>query len=194
VSGRGGRSPPTRSPSEPDPRRWGWHRLSDPAAARVVAAAGILPGDLVVDVGAGEGALTRPLLDTGARVIAVELHPRRCETLRARFGGEPVTVVELDAGRFRWPAKPFRVVANPPYAVWAALLRALLAPGSRLVSADIVLQRRVVRRIVDDAAAPSRARARSRNYIFERGLAVPRTSFLPPPRVDSAVLRIRRRV
>jgi 23S rRNA (adenine-N6)-dimethyltransferase len=148
----------------------------------------------VVDLGAGEGALTRPLLDAGARVIAVELHPRRCDTLRARFAGERVTVAEVDAGMFRWPAKPFRVVANPPYAVWAELLRRLLSPGSRLVSADIVLQRRVVRRIVEAAeTSRGRARAGSKSYVFERGLAIPRTSFRPPPRVDSAVLRIRRR-
>jgi 23S rRNA (adenine-N6)-dimethyltransferase len=123
-------------------------------------------------------------------VVAVELHPRRCETLRARFAGEAVSVVQVDAGRFRWPREPFRVVANPPYAVWAALLRALLTRDSRLVSGDVVLQRRVVRRIVGDAAASGQRRGQ--RYVFERGLAVPRTSFRPPPRVDSAVLRIRR--
>jgi 23S rRNA (adenine-N6)-dimethyltransferase len=73
----------------------------------------------------------------------------------------------------------------------AALLRALLSRGSRLVCADVVLQRRVVRRIVADAAASGRGRGQK--YVFERGVAVPRTSFRPPPRVDSAVLRIRRR-
>jgi 23S rRNA (adenine-N6)-dimethyltransferase len=135
--------------------------------------------------------LTRPLLEAGARVVAVELHPRRCEILRARFADEPVTVVEVDAAELRWPREPFRVVANPPYAVWAALLRALLSRGSRLVRADVVLQRRVVRRIVADAAASGRGRGQE--YVFERGVVVPRTSFRPPPRVDSAVLRIRRR-
>jgi 23S rRNA (adenine-N6)-dimethyltransferase len=157
----------------------------------VVAAAGVLPGDLVVDVGAGDGALTRPLVEAGARVLAVELHPGRCETLRARFTGEPVTVVHVDAGLLRWPRQPFRVVANPPYAVWRALLRQLLTRDSRLLSADVVLQRRVVRRIVEEAGS-SRGTG-GREYSFERGLAVPRTDFRPPPRVDSAVLRIRRR-
>jgi 23S rRNA (adenine-N6)-dimethyltransferase len=191
VSGRGERSPPHGPRAGLEPPRWGWHRLCDDAAARVVAAAGIAPGDLVVDVGAGDGALTGPLLRAGARVVAVELHPRRCELLRARFADELVTVVETDARRYRWPTRPFRVVANPPYDVWAALLRSLLGRDSRLLSADLVLQRRVVRRIVSTGVAS--AHRRGRGYVFERGLAVPRSAFRPRPRVDSAVLRIRHR-
>jgi 23S rRNA (adenine-N6)-dimethyltransferase len=156
-------------------------------AERVVAAAGVQPGDLVVDIGAGEGALTGPLLAVGARVVAVELHARRCETLRARFtGAASVTVVQVDAGRLRWPREPYRVVSNPPYAVWCALLRQL-SRDSRLLSADLVLQRRVVTRVIERA---SRQRG---EYVFERGFTVPRTAFRPAPRVDSAVLRIRRR-
>jgi 23S rRNA (adenine-N6)-dimethyltransferase len=142
-------------------------------------------------VGAGDGALTVPLLRAGARVVAVELHPGRCEILRVRFADEPVTVVRADARWYRWPRRPFQVVANPPYDLWAALLRSLLGRDSRLVAADVVLQRRVVRRIVSAGAAS--AHRRGRGYVFERGLAVPRTAFRPPPRVDSAVLRIRRR-
>ncbi len=149
------------------------------------------PGDLVVDVGAGEGALTRPLLAAGARVIAVELHPRRREMLRARFAGQSVTVVGADATRFRWPRRSFRVVANPPYTVSSTLLRQLLRRGSGLSSADLVLQRRVVRQIVDAQAAG--AGGGNRNFRFQRGLTIPRSAFRPAPRVDSAVLVIRRR-
>jgi 23S rRNA (adenine-N6)-dimethyltransferase len=192
VSGPVGRSRANGAPVGREPARWGWHRLSDDAADRVVEAAGILPGDLVVDIGAGDGALTAPLVRAGARVVAVELHPGRCQALRARFAGAPVTVTGADACLYRWPRQDFRVVANPPYAVWAALLRSMLARDSRLLSADIVLQRRVVRRLVMTGAAS--APRRGRGYVFERGLAVPRAAFRPPPRVDSAVLRIRRRV
>ena len=55
--------------------RWGFHELSDNWARRLVAGAGVAPGDLVLDVGAGTGPLTGALLDAGATVIAVELHP-----------------------------------------------------------------------------------------------------------------------
>ena len=53
---------------------WGWHRLTDSWARRLVAKADVRPGELVLDIGAGHGALTAPLLAAGAHVVAVELH------------------------------------------------------------------------------------------------------------------------
>jgi 23S rRNA (adenine-N6)-dimethyltransferase len=172
-------------------RRWGWHRLADHWAARIVAEADIRPGELVVDIGAGEGALTEHLLAAGARVIAVELHPARRQRLLEQFAGQPVIVVNADAARLRLPSRPFRVVANPPYTVWRALLRTLLCRGSRLRSADLVLQRAVVRRYVE-GRVPGAARW-SLDYDARRGLVLPRSAFRPRAEVDSAVLRIRRR-
>ena len=83
---------------------------------RVVADAGVRPGDLVLDIGAGTGAVTAPLVAAGARVIAVELHPERVAMLRERFAGDDVTVVRADVADLRLPRRPFRVVANPPFA------------------------------------------------------------------------------
>jgi 23S rRNA (adenine-N6)-dimethyltransferase len=174
---------------------WGWHRLADDWAERVVAEAGIRPGQLVLDIGAGQGAITGPLIRAGARVIAVELHPGRAEALRRQFGTVSngtasrhgnvggVTVVQADAATLRLPRRPFRVVASPPYGITAGLLSLLLAPGSRLVAADLVLQRAAVRRY---------AERRVRGYRITQGAALPRRAFQPPPRVDSAVLVIRR--
>jgi 23S rRNA (adenine-N6)-dimethyltransferase len=154
-----------------------------------VADAAIRPGDLVVDVGAGTGALTVHLVDARADVVAVELHPDRVRRLRARF--PDVTVVRADAERLRWPRRPFRVVASPPYGITSALLRGLLAPGSRLVAADLVLQRAVVTRYAA-GLAPGAGRW-SRDWEVRVGRGVPRRAFRPPPRTDSAVLVIRRR-
>ena len=148
----------------------------------MVAVAGVRPGELVLDIGAGEGALTAHLVRAGARVVAVELHPRRAGVLRERFPG--ITVVQADAASIRLPGRPFRVVANPPYGISASLLGTLLAPGSRLVAADLVLQRAVVRKYASGAA---------RRFSLTTGLTLPRRAFLPPPHVDSAVLVVRRR-
>ena len=172
-------------------RAWGWYPLRDDWAARVVDDAGVRPHQLVVDLGAGEGALTAALVDAGARVVAVELHPRRADRLRSRFAGQPVSVVQCDIGDFRWPHRPFRVVANPPYAMSSAVLRSLLAPGSQLAGADLVLPRHVVRRwTAGRTAAIARG---ARRYRLSEGRALPRRAFQPPPQVDSAVLVVRRR-
>jgi 23S rRNA (adenine-N6)-dimethyltransferase len=162
---------------------WGWHPLDSRWAQRIVDSAEITPGELVLDVGAGLGALTAPLVRAGAQVVAVELHPGRADRLRRRFADAPVTVVRADAADLRLPRRPFRVVSSPPYGISTALLRRLLAPGSRLVSADLVLQRAVVNRWT----------ARStRYYDLSIGIRLPRKAFTPPPHVDSAVLLIRR--
>lgn len=163
---------------------WGWHRLDQEWAAKIVAAAGVRPGELVLDIGAGEGALTAHLIRAGARVVAVELHPGRAEALRRRFAGR-ATVVHADATSLPLPGRPFRVVANPPYGITAALLGLLLAPGSRLVAADLVLQRAVVRKYASEQ--------KIRGFRVTVGPALPRRAFRPPPHVDSAVLVVRRR-
>lgn len=161
---------------------WGWHPLVDAWAARVVADAGIRPGELVYDIGAGHGAVTGQLLAAGARVIAVELHPRRAQLLRRAC--PDASVLEIDALELRLPHRPFRVVANPPYAIASPLIRLLLSRGSTLVGADLVLQRALVRRLV--TAGPVG------RWTLQPGRPLPRHAFRPPPRVDSAVLLIRR--
>jgi len=133
------------------PRRWGSHRLGPRWADQIVGSAQVGSGDLVLDLGAGAGALTRSLAAHGARVVAVELHAGRARQLRAVARSVPdVTVLEQDVLVVALPSRPFRVVANPPYAVAAALVRRLTARGSHLVRADLVLPRWQVRRYVAD--------------------------------------------
>lgn len=175
----------------PATQRWGYHRLDSRWAARLVAAAQVRPGDLVLDVGAGTGALTAPLLACGASVVAVELHPGRASALRAALGSAKVTVVVADAADLRLPRRPFRVVANPPFAVTTALLRRLTAPGSRLVRADVVVPWHAAERWADGRAPGSRRWGRDFDAWVDRRL--PRDAFSPSTPNGVAVLVLRRR-
>lgn len=155
----------------------------------MVARAGVESGDLVVDVGAGTGALTAHLVAAGARVVAVELHPVRARLLRERFGSS-IVIVQADASDLRLPRRPFRVVSNPPFAVTTALLRRLLAPGSRLISADLVVPAGAAARW--SAGRGRDARRWSRLYGARTVMRLPASAFRPPATNPTAVLRIER--
>lgn len=144
----------------------------------------------MLDIGAGTGAITEPLLCAGARVIAVEAHRGRAAQLRARFGDD-VVVVQADAAELRLPRKPYFVVANPPFSVSAPLLRRLLQPGSRLIGGRLVLQDQVARRWARGDAPGSKRW--SSDFTVSMGRKVPRHAFRPRPRVDTRVLAIDRR-
>lgn len=170
-------------------RRWGWHQLHPDAAARLVADARLPRRALVLDIGAGVGAITGPLLEAGCRVVAVEVHPGRARQLEARFGSS-VTVVRADAADLRFPRRPFHVVASPPYGVTSALLQRLLHDGSRLVSARLIVQAQAARRWAGPTA-PAKNRWAHR-FEVALGPKVPRRAFSPPPKVDSRILLVRR--
>jgi 23S rRNA (adenine-N6)-dimethyltransferase len=158
--------------------------------SRLIAAADVGPGDLVLDVGAGTGAITAQLLRRGASVVAIELHPRRVHELRERFAGRPVTVVRADASDLRLPRRPFKVVSNPPFATTTALLRRLTGPSSRLDRASLVLPAFAAARWAAGRGACTAASACT--FTFVRGPRVPASAFRPAPPTDPTMLLIRR--
>jgi len=173
----------------PSPR-WGWHELQPAWAARLVADAALPAGATVLDIGAGLGALTAPLVASGARVVAVEAHDRRAHALRERFGKGAV-VVQTDAADLRLPRHPYHVVANPPFGLTTLLLRRLLQRGSRLQSARLVVQQQAAVRWASPGA-PAYARW-SVDFAVTLGPVVPPGAFRPPPPVRCRVLVIQRR-
>ena len=172
-------------------RWWGFHQLSDQWATRLVEHAGVGAGDLVLDIGAGTGTITAPLLGIGARVVAIELHPARLAALRERFDVDSVRIVRADATDLRLPRRPFHVVANPPWATTTAVLRRLVHPGSRLLRADLVVPRHVADRWVS-GRAPGARRWQSTYTATPTGI-VPRSAFRPNAPAAAVILTVSRR-
>lgn len=137
-------------------------------------------GDLVLDLGAGDGAITRHLVASGARVVAFELHPGRAAALRDRFPG--TRVVRADVTDLRLPRRPFVVVANPPFNGVSAVLVRLTHRHSLLARADLVVPTSVATQW-----APRLARTGWRLTVLRR---LPRAAFHPVPRIDCCVARI----
>lgn len=150
--------------------------------------------DLVVDVGAGTGALTRALVDAGARVVAIEPDPVLACELRRRFRERDVTVLEVDARAWSWPREPFAVVANLPFAGSGAILAHLLRdPTGGLTRADVIVQWELARK--HTAVWPATARAVYWEAWFEVSLVgkLASSAFSPAPSVTAGLLRVERR-
>lgn len=150
--------------------------------------------DLVVEVGAGAGILTRALAGTGATVVALELDSALARALRARFADTPsVTVLQGDALTYEWPSLPFSVVGNLPFAGSGELLRNVLDPRLLLLRADVILQWEAAEKA--SRVWPATLRTTLWQACFELRLAgrLDRTAFTPPPAVDAGVLRVTRR-
>lgn len=166
--------------------------------ARLIARLEPFDGELVVDIGAGSGALTIPLAQAGAKVLAIERDRRLVADLqRAVERGSLGSRVQLRRADLRstpWPRGPYRVVASPPYGLTTRLLELLLDdPAQGPVRADLLLQHEVARKLATQPAASLRAASWSPWWEFELGERVPRDAFRPVPSVDSSWLTIHRR-
>jgi 16S rRNA (adenine1518-N6/adenine1519-N6)-dimethyltransferase len=177
-------------------RRFGQHFLHDPRViARIVAAIDPRPGDAIVEIGPGQGALTAPLAERVPRLHVVELDRDLAERLVARYPADRVVVHPADALRFDFGALPagLRVVGNLPYNISTPLLFRLAGFAPRLRDLHFMLQKEVIDRMVAAPSTPEYGRLSVMlQYRFEMAklFDVGAGAFRPPPRVDSAVVRM----
>lgn len=185
----------------------GQNFLVDPRVQeRIVAAAQIASDDVVVEIGAGLGALTARLADAARKVIAIDRDRQMVEVLRAELGQRPnIDIVLGDALEFdlRQAAKragrALVVVGNLPYVVTSPLLFAILAAGAGGGVVDrvvVMVQKEFAQRML----APPGSRVYGRLSVMAQQAAeaeilfhVGAGAFLPPPAVTSSVLRLRPR-
>jgi 16S rRNA (adenine1518-N6/adenine1519-N6)-dimethyltransferase len=170
-------------------KRFGQHFLHDTVVLqRIVHAIGPRPSDHIVEIGPGEGALTR-LLRGKAHLEAIEID----RDLASRLTGLTVhcaDALEFDFGRF---PKGVRLVGNLPYNISTPLLFHLARHANRVRDMHFMLQLEVVERMVAAPATPQYGRlsvALQARFRMEKLFQVGRGAFRPPPKVDSAVVRL----
>lgn len=181
-------------------KSFGQHFLLDLNITRKIARLAELgDGDLVIEVGPGPGGLTRALIETGAQVIAVEKDERfrpLLEELAAAAGGR-LTLVFGDALTVDEAAlaggHPAHLVSNLPYNVGTPLLIKWLTGPWTPASLTLMFQKEVADRITAPAGHDAYGRlgvVAQATCIARPVLDVPARAFTPPPKVDSAVVRL----
>ena len=180
-------------------KRFGQNFLHDPQVIqRIVSAIAPQPGDHMVEIGPGQGALTLPLLECAGNMDAIELDRDLIAPLRtnATLVGE-LRIHQSDALRFDFdqlfPGEAIRVVGNLPYNISTPLLFHLLASVNHIQDMHFMLQKEVVNRIT--ASPGSKAYGRLSVMIQYRCrvaslFIVGSGAFTPPPKVDSAIVRL----
>lgn len=159
---------------------------------RIVEAIAPRPGDFIVEIGPGEGVLTRPLLEAAGAVHAIEIDRDLAQALRGTPG---VTVHEADALEFDFGAFPsgMRVVGNLPYNISTPLLFHLARHAARVRDLHFMLQLEVVERMVARPSTAAYGRlsvALQARFSMAKLFNVANGAFRPPPKVDSAVVRM----
>jgi 16S rRNA (adenine1518-N6/adenine1519-N6)-dimethyltransferase len=183
-------------------RRFGQNFLVAPGIIRkIVDAIAPRAGETVVEIGPGLGAITEPLLERIDHLQVVEIDRDLIARLRNRFPPERLTIHEGDALQFDFGALkgagPLKIVGNLPYNISSPLLFHLVAFAPVVHDMHFMLQKEVVDRMVAEPGSKDFGRLSvmlQYHYHMERMFVVPPGAFNPPPKVDSAIVRMIPRV
>jgi len=181
----------------PKPRkRFGQHFLTDRHyLSRIVAAIDPKREDTIVEIGPGPGALTTELAKRVERLHVIEIDRELAAALRKHYASTQVVVHEGDVLEFDFAAlpSPLRVVGNLPYNISTPILFRVAEMAERIVDGVFMLQKEVVDRMVADPDTEAYGRLSvmlQYRFAMESLLHVPPGAFTPPPKVDSAVVRM----
>jgi 16S rRNA (adenine1518-N6/adenine1519-N6)-dimethyltransferase len=174
--------------------------VSEGALRRIVAAADLELGDVVLEVGPGLGTLTRLLAQQAKRIIAVELDRRLVDILSQTLADFPnVEIVQGDIlemeprgpGGLSGLSPGYKVVANLPYYITSAVLRHLLTARVKPQLIVVTVQREVAQRMIASPGQMGLLSVSVQFYGRPRIVArIPAGAFYPVPKVNSAVVRI----
>lgn len=180
------------------PRKLGQHFLADAGwRARILDQLAPAADQVWLEIGAGTGEMTVELARRSARVVAIELDRSLLDSLRRAVTGLPVEVVagdvlELDLAKLAGPR--CRVYGSLPYYITSPILRRVLAISERIEEIVVVIQREVAERLIakprtrDYGLLSVLVQLRARPDIL---LRIPPGAFRPPPKVESALVRLR---
>ena len=177
-------------------KRFGQHFLTDRHyIARIISAIAPQRDDVLVEIGPGPGAITEPLVARLDHLHAVEVDRDLASALRARFPADKFTLHEADVLAFDFAVlgPRFRAVGNLPYNISTPFLFHLGTFADQLIDGTFMLQKEVVDRMVaaPDTAAYGRLSVMLQyRFAMKRMFDVPPGAFTPPPKVDSAIVRM----
>ncbi len=177
-------------------KRFGQHFLHDPGVLkRIVDAVDPARGDAVVEIGPGEGALTRPLLQRLDSMSVIEIDRDLAGRLSQEFSPQKLAVISADALDYDFSIFPpgVRIVGNLPYNISTPILFHLSRHADRVRDMYFMLQREVVDRMVAKHSTPDYGRLSvmlQTRFAMKKLFNVGPGAFRPPPKVDSAVVRL----
>ena len=165
----------------------------------IVRSAALTPGEIVLEAGPGFGALTRPLIASGAEVYSIEFDRRVCEFIRERITDSNFHLIEGDACRVRFedflpPGKPFRAIANLPYSISSIFVAKLLELENPPIQMIFMLQKEMGMRLASPVNTKNYGALTVRTqllYDVKILRTVPPQVFFPQPGVDSALVEFK---